>query len=106
MSAAAPLASGLANSPASGGGFDQPQVAITIGLEWRLPPARAKKLEKKGYIRRDSYATPDGSTMPAVYFDGLVTKLASLAKSDAALSVRLMRSAMPVEVSGGEDIPF
>jgi hypothetical protein len=41
MSAAAPPASGLANSPALGGGFDRPQVAITIGLEWRLPPARA-----------------------------------------------------------------
>src|SRR5271165_2847380 len=41
MSAAVPSASGLANSPASGGGFDRPQVAIIIGLEWRLPPARA-----------------------------------------------------------------
>ena len=41
MSAAASSTSRLANSPASGGGFDRPQVAITIGLEWRLPPARA-----------------------------------------------------------------
>ena len=41
MSAAAPSTSGLANSPASGGGFDRPQVAIITGLEWRLPPARA-----------------------------------------------------------------
>jgi hypothetical protein len=41
MSAAAPPTSKLANSPASGGGFDRPQVAIIIGLEWRLPPARA-----------------------------------------------------------------
>jgi hypothetical protein len=41
MSAAASSTSRPANSPASGGGFDRPQVAITIGLEWRLPPARA-----------------------------------------------------------------
>ena len=41
MSAAAASTSRLANSPASGGDFDRPQVAITIGLEWRLPPARA-----------------------------------------------------------------
>jgi hypothetical protein len=41
MSAAASTAIGLANSPASGGGYLRPQVAITIGLEWRLPPARA-----------------------------------------------------------------
>jgi hypothetical protein len=32
---------GLAKSAASAGGFDRPQVAITIGLEWRLPPACA-----------------------------------------------------------------
>jgi hypothetical protein len=43
MSAAASSTSRLANSPASGGGFDRPQVAITIGLEWRLPPARAPR---------------------------------------------------------------
>ena len=43
MSAAASSTSRLANSPASGGGFDRPQVAITIGLEWRLPPARADR---------------------------------------------------------------
>ena len=41
MSAAARPASRLANSPASGGGFDRPQMAIIIGLEWRLPPACA-----------------------------------------------------------------
>ena len=41
MSAAVPSASALAKSPASGGGFNRPQVAITIGLEWRLPPAHA-----------------------------------------------------------------
>jgi hypothetical protein len=41
MSASASSTSRPANSPASGGGFDRPQVAITIGLEWRLPPARA-----------------------------------------------------------------
>ena len=41
MSAAASSTSRLANSPASGGGFNRPQVAITIGLELRLPPARA-----------------------------------------------------------------
>ena len=43
MSAAALSTRGVANSPASGGGFDRPQVAIIIGLEWRLPPARAAK---------------------------------------------------------------
>ena len=43
MSAAARPASRLANSPASGGGFDRPQMAIIIGLEWRLPPACATK---------------------------------------------------------------
>src|SRR5271166_3298894 len=32
---------GLANSPASGGGFVRPQVALSIGLRWRLPPACA-----------------------------------------------------------------
>ena len=41
MSAAASSAIGLANSPASGGDYRRPQVAVTIGLEWRLPPARA-----------------------------------------------------------------
>ena len=41
MSAAARSTSGLANSPASGGDFDRPQVAVIIGLRWRLPPARA-----------------------------------------------------------------
>jgi hypothetical protein len=46
MSAAARSASRLANSPASGGGFDRPQMAIIIGLEWRLPPACAAVVDK------------------------------------------------------------
>ena len=50
MSAAASSTSRLANSPASGGGFDRPQVAITIGLEWRLPPARAIQTVQPGTI--------------------------------------------------------
>ena len=41
MSATAAPACGLANSSAWGGDYDRPQVAIIIGLEWRLPPAYA-----------------------------------------------------------------
>ena len=48
MSAAARPASRLANSPASGGGFDRPQMAIIIGLEWRLPPACATYVKIRG----------------------------------------------------------
>ena len=31
-----------ADPPLRGGDFHRPQVAISIGLEWRFPPARAK----------------------------------------------------------------
>ena len=57
MSAAAPPAGGLANSPASGGGFDRPQVAITIGLEWRLPPARADIVTRPDLADRAVFLT-------------------------------------------------
>jgi hypothetical protein len=67
MSAAAASTSRLANSPASGGGFDRPQVAITIGLEWRLPPARAFTAMAAIVILTEITAGASSSA-PSMYF--------------------------------------
>jgi predicted transcriptional regulator len=81
-------------------------IANRMGVTTRTVQRSLKKLEVKGYIRRDDFH--DGTKVfPAVYFEGLVEKLVSLAKSDAALSVRLMRSANPNnEFSGMGESPF
>jgi hypothetical protein len=81
-------------------------IANRMGVTVRTVQRSMKKLEDKGYIRRDEFNDGAGKIMPAVYFEGLIDKLVSLAKSDAALSVKLMRSTLPHEFSGEGDALF
>jgi len=81
-------------------------IAKRMGVTPRTVQRSMKKLEEKGYIRRDEYDDGAGNVLPAIYLNGLVDKLASLAKSDAALSVRMMRSTISHGVSEGDEIPF
>lgn len=82
-------------------------IAKRMGVTARTVQRVLKKLEEKEYIRRDNYTDEHGTTLPAIYLDGLVTKLESLAKKDATLSLKMLRDANHRdEVSGGDEIPF
>lgn len=85
-------------------------IAKRMGVTARTVQRVLKKLEELDYIRRDNYTDEDGSTLPAIYLDGLIRKLESLAKGDATLSLKMLRGAIQQgEESGGsvaDDIPF
>ncbi len=84
-------------------------IAKRMGVTARTVQRVLRKLEEMQYIRRDNYTDEDGSTLPAVYLDGLVKKLESLAKSDGSLSLKMLRGAIQqgeVSVGDVDDIPF
>lgn len=80
-------------------------IAGRMGVTPRTVQRSLKKLEKKGYIRREEYETEDGSLVPALRLDGLIDKLADLAMNDLALAARIERS-YAQELSKGDHIPF
>lgn len=77
-------------------------VAKRMGVTPRTVQRSMKKLENRGYIRRGHYLTETGETMPAVFFDGLVGKLLSVARSDVALAMRMERRNLPSERSSAK----
>lgn len=83
-------------------------IANRMGVSVRTVQRSIKKMEAKGYIIRDDFY--DGKNItPAIILTGLVEKLNSLAKSDAKLALRLLRSGgvPPHEFADkGEKIPF
>ena len=81
-------------------------IAKRMGVSSRTVQRALKKLEAKGYIRRDDYKAEDGRTTAAVYFEGLILKLTGMAKEDATLSARLLRMTASTEFSGEGDSPF
>lgn len=82
-------------------------IAKRMGVTARTVQRVLKKLEEKDYIRRDNYTDEHGSTLPAIYLDGLIAKLESLAKKDAKLSSKMARDmSHQEESSGGDQIPF
>jgi hypothetical protein len=81
-------------------------IAKRMGVTQRTVQRSMKKLETKGYLKRGDYNDGAGRILPAVYCDGLVEKLDSLMRSDAALSLRFQRSSTPSEFVGEGEIPF
>jgi hypothetical protein len=89
-------------------------IAKRMGVTPRTVQRSMSKLQKKGLIRRDDYVTPDGATMPAVYFEGLINTLSRAARSDARLALRMELDSTANEVLGAppqvpteaDEIPF
>ena len=82
-------------------------IANRMGVTPRTVQRSLKKLEDKQYVRRDNYTDENGFTFPAIYLDGLVAKLKSLADQDPTLSLKMIRGAIQQgEISEGEKIPF
>jgi len=51
-----------------------------------------KKLQEKGYIRREKWTDEKGETYPAIFFDGLIRKLEVLACADPRLEQRIQKA--------------
>ena len=80
-------------------------IAKRMGVTPRTVQRSLKKLEQKGYLRREDFELEDGSFVPALHLDGLIDKLTDLAENDPAMAAKIARSNAQ-EFSEGNEIPF
>jgi|SRR5208283_717877 len=67
-------------------------IASRAGVTSRTIQRVIRKLQVKGYVRREKWTDAKGDTRPAIFFEGLIRKLEDLTRSDPMLNERLNKA--------------
>jgi predicted ArsR family transcriptional regulator len=76
-------------------------IAGRAGVSSRTIQRVIRKLQAKGYVRREKWTDAKGVTRPAIFFEGLIEKLEELTRADPILQER-MNKALAKNASGQE----
>ena len=64
-------------------------IAGRVGVSSRTVQRVIRKLQHNGYVRREKWTDAKGVTRPAIFFEGLIDKLAELTRADPILQERM-----------------
>lgn len=78
-------------------------IAARAGVTVRTVQRVIRKLLSKGYIRREKWTDATGVARPAIFFEGLISKLEDLTRGDPVLEQR-MHKALSKDASESREV--